>query len=325
MEKGGDKYNWPMVGNEHIVEFLTKNIADDKAAGVYIFYGADGLGKNTAAKYFSQILLCDNGKPADTRPHGDFHVIEKKEDKKNISIEQIRDFIRTISLSSFLNSYKVGIIKDAHFLSEEAANALLKTLEEPNAKVIIILITSDIDALPATIVSRSQILRFHPVKTDLIYDYLLNEKKVPRSAAKNFSKLSAGRPALAVKFLEDKDFYESYFDKMKIFLGLTADDPNENLNAVVNLVSKATPREEVKSAEEIIEVWESVGRDLILLNYGQNGLVKHHLAEKELDKARARFNTKNLLNLMENLRRAKDYLRANVNPKAVLENIVINI
>jgi hypothetical protein len=318
-------------------------LANGEAAGVYIFHGVDGMGKGTVANYFAQLLLCQGGLGDRNIVHGDFHDIEKEKDKKNISIERVREFIRTISMSSFLNSYKVGIIKDAHLLSEEAANALLKTLEEPNAKVVIILITSDIERLPATVVSRGQILRFHPVKADLIYDYLLNEKKAPRSLAKNFSRLSLGRPALAVKFLEDKDFYEDYLKKAKVFLNFFSaegarlsdgqgsasggkPDINERLVAIEDLIGKkATGQEAAARADDLIEIWEGVARDFLLANVGQLNLIRHHLAENELEHAAAGRNVRDFINLADNLRRAREYLRANVNAKTVLEQIAINI
>jgi DNA polymerase III subunit delta' len=189
MEKENFRKNWPLVGNKQITEFLEKAIIKNELAGTYIFQGIDDLGKSTVARYFAQILLCQDRKSTDILPcglcpschsfktgqnnnetnedmlmHGDCHIIKKDDDKKNISIEQVRDFIRVLSMSSFLGNYKIGIIKQADTLSLEAANALLKTLEEPNEKVVIILITPDLETLPETIVSRSQVLNFYPVK-----------------------------------------------------------------------------------------------------------------------------------------------------------------
>lgn len=336
------QFDWPLVGNRHIVEFLAKSVANGKISGAYIFSGPDNLGKTTTANYFARSLVCQRaqeGAPAvlpcgkcpacrqaEKGLHGDIHLVKKDKDKKNISIDQIRDFIRMLGMASFLNSYKIGIIKHAESLSIEAANALLKTLEEPKIKVIIILVTSNIDALPATIVSRSQVLRFKLVKADLIYDYLVRDYKTKRSMAKDLSYLCLGRPSLAVKFLEDKEFYDSYLERAGVFLRFGQEDINKRLAGVEELIgAKAGGQESVKIAGRIIEIWQGITRDLLLLEFDQRGSTQHLLLEGELKKIKTKFKLSDLLNLAKNLRQAKEYLAANVNPKLVLENIAINI
>lgn len=339
MKKENIEFNWPLIGNEHIVEFLSGSIVNGKVSGSYIFCGPDNLGKTTVANYFAKSLVCTGGKknisPCGECPacqqvekgiYGDINLIKKEKDKKNISIEQIREIIKTLGLSSFLNSYKIGIIKQAETLTIEALNALLKTLEEPKAKVVIILITSNIEALPATIVSRSQILKFHQVKPDIIYDYLIKSHKASRSEAKNFSRLCLGRPALAVKFLEDKDFYENYKSQAEAFLKSSICDINGRFAAIEEVIGKE-PRgqESVKLAMRTIEVWQGLVRDLMLLEWGEGDLIQHHIYEDKLSDIKTKFTPVRLANFMRTLDEAKEYLRANVNPKLVLENIAINL
>jgi DNA polymerase-3 subunit delta' len=102
-----------------------------------------------------------------------------------------------------LNSYKIGIIKKADKLTAEAQSALLKTLEEPRDKVIVILLASSEDNLLPTILSRGQKLYFQAVNAETIYDYLIAEYGTKRTLAKDLANLSLGRPLRAVKFLED--------------------------------------------------------------------------------------------------------------------------
>lgn len=357
MKAGDYQFEWPLVGNDHVIEYLTKSIANKAIAGVYIFCGPAHLGKTTTAYRFAQIVLCEGapdrkdkmpcgkchsclkfnkrdgrpgggepaGEEAETIIHSDFYVLTKEKDKKNISIEQSREFIRKLGMSSFLNSYKIGVIKDAHLLSIEAANALLKTLEEPKNKVSVILITPDIHSLPTTIVSRSQIIKFNPVKADLIYDYLLKNFKAPRSAAKNFSRLCLGRPALAAKFFEDKDYLSAYLKKAEIFFGLISGSGNKFEKIEELLGGKRAGQDAVRAAEETLAVWQGAARDIILLNYGLDDLARNHILEEELEKVKNKFSARNLLDLSEFLRQAEIYLRANVNPKTVLEQIAINV
>jgi DNA polymerase-3 subunit delta' len=352
MKKSNFNFNWPLVGNQHITEFLERIIIKDEVSGTYIFNGPDNLGKTTAAIHFAKSLLCQNHEAGGTLPclecpscrrfvasadeltpdsqmeigetHGDYHVIKKAKDKKNIAIEQVREFIRTLSLSSFLNSYKIGIIKHAEYLSIEAANALLKTLEEPREKVVLVLITNDTELLPSTIVSRSKILNFRPVKADLIYDYLVKEKKASRSEAKNFSRLCLGRPALAVKFLENKSFCENYLAKARTFLDYRQTDLNQKFFTIEELLGKkASGQEAVKTAQRTIEIWQGIIRDLILLEFGRQEFIGFQVLAEEMINIKNKFSLNELFSFIKILRQAEENLLANVNPKLVLENAVI--
>ncbi len=246
--------------------------------------------------------------------------------KKNISIEQVREFIKKLGLSSFLNSYKIGLIKHAETMTKEAANALLKTLEEPKLKVVIILVAANIEMLPDTIASRSQVLEFRAVKDDIIYDYMVKERGVPRSAAKNFSRLCLGRPALAMKFLENKDFYETYLDRLNVFLDFFSQDINERFRAINSLFGReARGQEQARLANRILEVWQGGVRDLLLLYYDQTDLIQHHLVQDKLTRIQASNKINKMVDLLSILTQAKNYLQANVNPKLVLEGVAVSV
>lgn len=338
---------WPLVGNENITEFLAKHIKKNNVAGAYIFCGPEDLGKKTCVFFFAQTLLCQKRKgsePCGTCPscrkfanahnredlmsgvNSDFFVIGREEDKKNISIDQARELIKKLNMSSFLDSFKIGIIKDAHTLSLEAANALLKTLEEPKNNVVIVLLTSSLESLPATIISRSRVLRFAPVKFDTIYKYLVDDLKAPRSAAKNFAHLSGGRPALAVKFFEDQDYYESYLKKAEVFLKFFKGDLNDRFLAIEGIIGKKTKgQESVRLAEDTLSVWRALNRDLMLTEYDRNDLIWNEAVKNELAEVQARLKIKNILNIAGSIELAEMYLKANVNSKLALEQVALSI
>lgn len=358
MLENKNKSKWPLLGNKHIIDFLDKSIANNSLVSAYIFNGPDNLGKTTIADFFAKILLCqkrkiplapfakggvnlpcgecpscksfhtvNNGEAKEaTAGHSDLYIIKKDKDKKNISIEQIREFIRKLSMSSFLNSYKIGIVKHAESLSEEAANALLKTLEEPKNNVIIILITTNMEIMSQTIVSRSQVLKFNSVPADVIYDYLVKERSVARSAAKNFSRMCAGRPALAVKFLEDKEFYESYLEKVKVFLDFILEDLNGRIAAIEKLLGARTlGQESAVLASRVLDVWQGLVRDLYLLEFGRGDLIQHEIARDSLAKAREKLSLADILKIGVFIERARKYLSNNVNAKLALESVAVNI
>lgn len=137
-----------VVGQEQIVSLLQTTIAQKKVSHAYLFCGGRGTGKTTVARIFARDIGCN---PEDVIE------IDAASNRGIDEIRELRDAVRTVPFSS---PYKVYIVDEAHMLTKEAANALLKTLEEPPSHVIFILATTDPEKLPATIVSRCQKIVF---------------------------------------------------------------------------------------------------------------------------------------------------------------------
>ena len=322
-------FEWPQIGNENLIEFLDRSLFQHKLAQTYVFSGPEDLGKSTVALAFARNLIISD--VAETRDfssvNSDLHILSREPGKKNISIEAVRDFIKMLSLSSFLNSYKIGIIKEAETLSPEAANALLKTLEEPREKVIIILLTSSVDLLLPTIVSRSQVLYFYPVAFETVYDYLTKELNLKRSDAKDMAALAAGRPLLAAKFVENEAIYDNQLITAKLLLSFFNLNIAERIKALSNYLTDNGPLS-VSKASDILEIWARVTRDLLLQTIGRQELIQHTALISEINKISTNDSNEALLyysEILELLYTLKRYLAANVAPNAVLEQVIYNI
>jgi DNA polymerase-3 subunit delta' len=320
-------WSWPGIGNDKVTEFLECAYSSGQVAQAYIFVGLDDLGKSTVALAFARNL---QGQPEGF--NSDLHILEPEAGKKSISIEATREFIKTLNLSSFLNSYKIGIIKEAELLSEEAKSALLKTLEEPKDKVVIILLVSDESRLPATILSRSQLVYFYPVPAALIYDYLIDNYGANRSLAKDLANLALGRPLLALKLLEHPEEYKEYLDRAEKWLSIISLDHNSRLKTLDELFSDKTwSKQAVESASNLLFMAEGLGRDLLLLHLGQPERLQNSALLPALEKTLAaldgagdRDSAPVILRQLKLIAQAKEYLAANVNPRLILEQVVIN-
>jgi DNA polymerase-3 subunit delta' len=318
---------WPKIGNETAIKFLAGALANDKLAQAYVFVGPDDLGKSTIALAFARNL---QGQPAGFS--SDLHILEPLPEQKGISIEAVREFIKILNLSSFNNSYKIGIIKEADTLSEEAKSALLKTLEEPKERVIIILLIRDDSNLPATILSRSQVLYFYPVSSGVIYDYLIDNQGASRSLAKDLANLSLGRPLLALRLLENPADYEAYLTRASLWLTLLTTDVNARLTILDQIFKDKTWSKTARdTANHIIDMAEGLARDLILLNLGEKDRIQHLAILKDLEqvghKLSATSQPNPLVLILQQLKaaaQAREYLAGNVNPHLVLEQLVIN-
>ncbi len=328
-----NKYNWPKIGNEKAIAFLTSVLDNSSPASTYIFNGRGNLGKSTIALAFARNLQNLPKLKAEENEalNSDLHILERGPEEKSISIEAVREFIKTLSLGSFSNSYKIGIIKEASYLSEEAKSALLKTLEEPRSKVIIILLVDDISDLPATIISRAQVLYFEPVSSEVVYDYLIDNYGTNRSQARDLANLCLGRPLEAIAYLENPEKYKNYLEKAELWLNFClAKDVNNRLEILDNLFKDKTWSKEAReSAESLIFLGEGLARDLMLLALGQPNLMQHIALSDKLITLKTNFNNSDeaiirALNWLKLLAQAREYLKGSVNPRLVLEQVAIN-
>ena len=320
-------WTWPVIGQDKATEFLERAGRNGKIAQAYVFSGRDDLGKNAVALAFARNLR--EGRDGFD---SDLCVLEREPDKKTISINQTREFIKSLHLSSFLDSYKIGLIKESELLSEEAKSALLKTLEEPQNKVIIILLVSDETELPATILSRSQILRFPPVPAALIYDYLIDNYGAGRSLAKDIANLSLGRPLVAADWFNHPDIYRHHLERATIWLEALGETPHRRLQALDKIYNdRSWSALAVKAAGEVLDLAEGLSRDLFLLSLRQFDRAQFSALQSVLEKVLADLEEKRgevgpiILAQFKHIAQAREYLAANVNPRLVLEQLIINI
>ena len=166
-----------IIGHENILDFFEKVIQNDNLSHAYCFVGPNHVGKRAVAQQLAaQVLGLESSK---LRISPDFSVVEQsineKTEKlrKDISIDQVRVLIKHLQQSSFVkDGYKVAVIDQVDLLSLGAANALLKTLEEPRKKTLLFLVTASDEKLLPTIKSRCQVINFLPVSEVKIKDLL---------------------------------------------------------------------------------------------------------------------------------------------------------
>lgn len=207
-----------LKGQDSAVSFLKSVIRNNRLSCAYIFSGPEGVGKRLAAINFAKALnclkassyegceICPSCKKINESSHPDVSIIIPEKEGGSIKIEDVRQIIKDIYLKPFEARKKVYIIDGAQDMKHEAANALLKTLEEPPADSILILITENLKALFHTIVSRSQVVRFFPLKLKEIEGILTKEYLLDETPARILAHLSGGRLGEALRFKDDDIF-----------------------------------------------------------------------------------------------------------------------
>lgn len=207
-----------IFGQDRPISVLRQAIRRGKVAHAYLFAGPPGVGKASTAKIFAAALNCLNAeddacgecrscrKMADGN-HPDFSIVQREEGKKQIVIGQVRELIKKTQYSPFEGKYKVFLLDGVEDITIEAANALLKTLEEPTKQTVIVLVTPAPHQLPSTVVSRCQMLRFGPLEEKLVKDWAEKELDLNEEDATLVASLADGSlgkaGSLDVEFLHE--------------------------------------------------------------------------------------------------------------------------
>jgi DNA polymerase III subunit delta' len=220
------EYFTTLRGQERAVDLLVRAVAWDRLAPAYLFYGVAGIGKRLAAESFAMAICCSRIAIADRPPirqkilggnHPDILTIEptysdrgkllsaaeaaaagvKKKTPPQIRVEQIRAIAEFVSRPPLLGKRSIAIVEAAHTMTESAANALLKTLEEPG-KATIILLAENQDSLLPTIISRCQRIPFDRLSTRLTAEVLIANDRGDIAADKTIVALSQGSPGMAI-------------------------------------------------------------------------------------------------------------------------------
>ncbi len=343
MKNGKTDFCWETCGHDNVVSFLQSSAASGKISHAYLFVGPAGLGKYTVAQKFVGSILCQGQNSA--RPCGDcfcchqlergvhpdvYEVFRQTDEKtgklkKNISIDQVRDLKNRLQQGSMLNSYKVAIIDGAQALTAAAANGLLKLLEEPTPKTVIILIADSVANLPPTIASRCQQLNFFPVDTRRIEDFL--REKTDSAVAQKIARLSYGRPGVAMSFLENKSLLTDYDDNIKKFFTLLGADLSGRFKLVDKLVGFAAG-DETQNAERVKKLladWQLLIRDFLLISSDNEFLVANAEYLPQIKKNSGNFDFAKIKNTLLAMNRAMIGFDYNVNSKLILENLIINL
>jgi DNA polymerase-3 subunit delta' len=208
-----------VIGHDEQRRRLAQAWKAGKLAHAYLFVGPNGVGKRTFARQFAQVLLCRNPnvdalepcgecescKPFEAGNHPDFFEISMESDRNEFRINVIRDFLPQLGLKPALSGERVAVIDDADLFSEEAANALLKTLEEPPPRSRLLLIASRMEGMLPTIRSRCQRIAFTSLSIDEAAEALLQSGLAESSdRAKSLAELSEGSLADVEQLADDE-------------------------------------------------------------------------------------------------------------------------
>ncbi len=297
----------------------------------YLFAGPPGVGRLTLSLRLAQALNCSQpprpGVPCRRCPecrkieagqHPDVNIIEAEEEGGNLKIDQVRDFERKVALTPFQSRYRVSIFRRFHEATVEAANALLKILEEAPAHAILILTADNPEALLPTIVSRCEILRLQPVPISEV-EAFLKANGATDDEARLLAHLSGGCPGRAVRF-RSKDASELEFRQARL--------------AELQTLLPATRAQRFAYAgklagdkvamRRVLEVWLSYWRDVLIRAAGDKSPIANIDRQQEIETLAARLDLPTARRVVAGVDRARTQLEANVNARLVAEVLLLD-
>jgi len=315
------------IGQQKIVDFFDNSIKNGRLAHAYCFVGPDEIGKRALAKQVSAVLLgIDENKLAS---HPDYYYLERIEDektgklKKEISIAQARDLKTRLRGKSWSGGYQAVIIDEAELLNEESSNALLKILEEPGSQCIFFLLTTNDQALLPTIRSRCQMIYFSLTSKEDICGGLI-KLGYGSEEANTAAALSWGRPGRAIKFLQDSDLQNEYYKEIARWEGMIDQPFYIKLKKVDDLFGNKTDHtdhiRERDNLQKILDLWLMLWRDVLLLKFnGRSGIFGETINLAGANN----LSVEKICDILESIREAKIFLRQNIHPRLLLEQILL--
>ena len=334
--------NWNLLGHEWAVDMLRQHAARGDVRHAYLFCGPPGLGRRTLALRLAQALNCEKpiaaGVPCQTcrdckqienMQHPDLNVIEPAiidpDDRKElipalngeIRIQQIRDLQRTFNLKPYQSKYRAALFLRFEKANDNAANALLKTLEEAPAHAILLLTADAPEQLLPTIVSRCEILRLRPLPIEAIEADLI-ERGLDTERARLLAHISGGRPGYARRMLEDETLLEKREERLNDLQTLLP-APRVEKFSYADKLSK-----DKETMRQAILIWLSYWRDVMLRVAGAETPLINIDRNMEIEFLAGRLDLSTARRVVGDLESALEQMDKNVNSKLLVEVLLLD-
>lgn len=320
-----------IIGHEHIIEHFQNAIKMDKISHAYIINGPDLSGKKMLAEAFAMALQCEEGgvEPCgqckscrQAVDHNQPDIIYVTHEKPNtIGVDDIRTQVnQDIVIKPYSSRKKVYIIDEAEKMNVQAQNALLKTIEEPPAYAVILLLTNNADSFLQTILSRCIILNIKAVKDDVIKDNMMKRFHYPDYQADICTAFAQGNVGKALSLASSESFGELKGSMLQLVKKLHDMDVYE-LGSSIKEISNY--KLEINDYFDLLMIWF---RDVLYMKATSdvNGLIFKDEAY-EIKRQASHHSYPGIEKILEALESAKSRLKANVNFELTIELLLLAI
>ena len=311
-----------IIGQESIKKHLQTAIKTGNLSHAYIINGEYGSGRQTIqcqskTDDTDACGVCTSCKQAESHNHPDIKYITH--DKTSISVNDIREQLNNdISIKPYSSEYKIYIIPDANKMTEQAQNALLKTIEEPPVYAIIILLTENCDSLLPTIRSRCVTLTMNPIEKDKICTYLENKFQLEPEQAQIAANYCQGNIGKAIRFASSSDFIEMKNQVLKLLKNLDSMD----IASIIDTIKEfSTHKNDINDYLDLMLLWY---RDVLMFKVTKDAnLLLYSDEYSAISEQATKRDYENIENIIAAIDKAKVRLKANVNFDVTIELMIL--
>ncbi|HEX8990245.1 MAG TPA: DNA polymerase III subunit delta' C-terminal domain-containing protein [Anaerolineales bacterium] len=328
---------WNILGNDWAVDMLRHQVAQGATRHAYLFTGPPGIGRRTLALRFAQALNCteppEPGQPCgrcrNCRQIGELHhpdllIIRRDPNAKLPWMDPLREGLHQIALQPYQSRFKVALFPDFHEATDNALNALLKTLEEAPSYAILILTADNPEQLLPTIVSRCEVLRLRPLPVEVVEAFLARriaqareEGKEPppgaEAGAALIARISGGRPGYAIRLLEDPSALAFRLERLADLQALLGGTRSYRFAYAEKL---AADKDGLRNS---LLLWLSFWRDVLLRAGGAEAPPSNLDHSSQIEALAKRLSLPEARRVVAGLEQALQQLDANVNPRLLAE------
>ncbi|MBK9924447.1 MAG: DNA polymerase III subunit [Anaerolineales bacterium] len=323
--------NWDLIGHEWAVDMLKKHVIHETTRHAYLFCGPPGLGRRTLALRFAQALNCttpaEAGIPCGTcrdckgiqsMQHADLTIIQADSEGGTLKVDQIRDSRKTLILKPYMSKFRVAMFLRFQEANDNAANALLKTLEEAPSYAVLILTADNPEQLLPTIVSRCEVLRLRPLSFDEVQKGLEN-KGIENSRAKLIAHISGGRFGYALRLIENDDLLEAREERLNDLLSLLPASRVEKFKYADKL------SKDKDTMRQTILFWQSYWRDVMLRTAQADTPLVNVDRNLEIEDLAGQLDLSSARKVVGNLEDVLEKMDKNVNPRLLAEVLLMDL
>jgi DNA polymerase III subunit delta' len=329
-------HDWNIVGHEHAINTLRRALAAQRVRHAYLFTGPEHIGKALLAQRFAQTLLCTGGGDARNAPqnpcnaclscrkvmhgnHPDVHYISRPPDKQFILIEQVRALQAGAARKTLEGRRNIFIIQGMHEMNVQAANCLLKTLEEPEPDVVLLLTAPDPGVLLPTILSRVQQMSMQLLTTKQIKSALEDRWQVEPEEASLVAALAAGRMGWAVQAVEDEDMLAERQAQLETLAKLSTAGKVQRFDVAQRLSADSD------KLHGILELWLLWWRDMLLAANNCLDLIINVDMQVTIQNQAAKVGAAESQRMVRAILGTMEALDQNVNARVALEVLMLDL
>lgn len=318
-----------ILGHEQIKEHFQKAIESHKVSHAYILTGEAGMGRKSLANAFALTLLCEKGK---SEPCMECHACKQvlsgnhpdliyvtHEKPASIGVDDIREQINdTVMVRPYSSYYKVYIVDEAEKMTQQAQNALLKTIEEPPSYAIIILLTTNQEAFLPTILSRCVQLKLKPLKDFVVKSYLVGSMNIPEADADVYAAFARGNLGKAISIASSDDFKAMRGEILNLLKRIKEMDISELLEAIQKM------KEDHLDINECLDFMQLWYRDVLLYKVTKDiNLLIFKDEYRTINEISKNSGYDGMERILESIDKTRVRLDANVNMELALELMLL--